>query len=47
LIKEKGYTINGAKEYLKTNKNASKDTLRVISSLESLKKFLLEVSDQL
>jgi DNA-binding transcriptional MerR regulator len=47
LIKDKGYTLSGAKEYLKDNKNASKDTLRVVSSLENLKKFLLEVSEQL
>ena len=47
LIKEKGFTLAGAKEYLKNNKNTSKDTLRVISSLENLKKFLVEVSEQL
>lgn len=47
LIKEKGYTLNGAKEYLKANKNTSKDTMRVISALENLKKFLVEVGEQL
>jgi DNA-binding transcriptional MerR regulator len=47
LIKEKGYTLAGAKEYIKGNKNTSKDTLRVISSLENLKKFLIDVRDQL
>src|ERR1700760_4383092 len=47
LIRDKGYTLHGAKEYLKNNMADSKDSNRVISSLESLKKFLLEVGDQL
>jgi DNA-binding transcriptional MerR regulator len=47
LIRDKGYTLSGAKEYLKGNVNESKDNQRVISSLESLKSFLIEVRDQL
>jgi DNA-binding transcriptional MerR regulator len=47
LIRDKGYTLNGAKEHLKTNITDSKDSHRVINSLENLKKFLLEVRDQL
>ena len=47
LIRDKGYTLNGAKEYLKNNMNDTKDSQRVISSLENLKKFLIEVRDQL
>jgi len=47
LIRDKGYTLNGAKEHLKNNMAASKDSHRVISSLENLKQFLLEVRDQL
>lgn len=47
LIRDKGYTLNGAKDYLKNNMAASKDSHRVINSLENLKKFLLEVRDQL
>jgi DNA-binding transcriptional MerR regulator len=47
LIRDKGYTLNGAKEHLKNNITDSKDSHRVIQSLESLKKFLLEVRDQL
>lgn len=47
LIRDKGYTLNGAREYLKNNMTASKDSQRVINSLENLKKFLLEVRDQL
>ncbi|HWZ14052.1 MAG TPA: MerR family transcriptional regulator [Mucilaginibacter sp.] len=47
LIRDKGYTLNGAKEHLKNNITDSKDSHRVIHSLENLKKFLLEVRDQL
>ncbi|MDB5124197.1 MAG: MerR family transcriptional regulator [Mucilaginibacter sp.] len=47
LIRDKGYTLNGAKEHLKNNITESKDSHRVIQSLENLKKFLLEVRDQL
>ena len=47
LIRDKGYTLNGAKEHLKNNLDEKKDTQRVIASLENLKNFLLEVRDQL
>ena len=47
LIRDKGYTLQGAKDYLKTNVNESRDNHRVIASLENLKKFLLEVRDEL
>lgn len=47
LIRDKGYTLQGAKDHLKNNLGETKDNQRVIDSLENLKKFLLEVSDQL
>ncbi|GAB3920117.1 MerR family transcriptional regulator [Mucilaginibacter myungsuensis] len=47
LIRDKGFTLAGAKEHLKSNGNETKDTQTVISSLENLKKFLLEVRDEL
>ena len=47
LVHDKGYTLNGAKEHLKNNSGDVKDTQKVINSLENLKKFLLEVRDQL
>jgi DNA-binding transcriptional MerR regulator len=47
LIKDKGYTLQGAKDHLKKSLNETKDSQRVISSLENLKKFLLEVRDAL
>lgn len=47
LVKEKGFTLQGAKEYLKNNKGEVKENQKVIDSLERLKRFLLEVKDQL
>ena len=47
LIRDKGYTVNGAKEHLKKNMGETKDTQSVVSALENIKKFLLEVRDQL
>jgi DNA-binding transcriptional MerR regulator len=47
LINDKGYTIQGAKDHLKNNMGETRDNQRVINSLESMKKFLLEVRDQL
>ncbi|HEY9533512.1 MAG TPA: MerR family transcriptional regulator [Mucilaginibacter sp.] len=47
LIRDKGYTLLGAKDFLKKNMGESKGSQRVIDSLENLKKFLLEVRDQL
>ncbi len=47
LIRDKGYTINGAREHLKKNIDESRESQRVIDSLESIKRFLLEVREQL
>ena len=47
LVKEKGYTLQGAKDYLSSNKAEVKENQKVIDSLERLKTFLLEVKEQL
>lgn len=47
LVKEKGYTLQGAKDYLKTNKQEVQENQRVIDSLQKIKSFLLEVRDSL
>jgi DNA-binding transcriptional MerR regulator len=47
LVKEKGYTQQGAKDYLLSNKAEVKENQKVIDSLERLKQFLLEVKEQL
>ncbi len=47
LVKEKGYTLQGAKDFLKENQQEARENQRVIASLEKLKSFLLEVRDGL
>lgn len=47
LVKEKGFTLQGAKEHLKLNKSDVKENQKIIHSLERLKQFLLEVKEQL
>jgi DNA-binding transcriptional MerR regulator len=47
LIKDKGYTIQGAKDFLKKNKNEALEQQKVIDSLEKIKLFMLELKEQL
>jgi DNA-binding transcriptional MerR regulator len=47
LVKDKGYTLQGAREYLKSNKDDAKENQKIIDSLERVKQFLLEVKEQL
>lgn len=47
LVKEKGFTLQGAKDYIRNNKGEIKENQKVIDSLEKLKQFLLEVKEQL
>jgi DNA-binding transcriptional MerR regulator len=46
LLRERKYTIEGAKEFLKNNKAAS-EKITMIKSLEKLKSFLLELKASL
>jgi DNA-binding transcriptional MerR regulator len=47
LVKDKGYTLQGAREFLKSNKDTVKENQKIIDSLERVKQFLLEVKEQL
>jgi DNA-binding transcriptional MerR regulator len=47
LVKEKGYTLKGANEMLKSQKNKIKDNLEIIESLEKVKSFLIELKNNL
>ncbi|GGC19478.1 transcriptional regulator [Parapedobacter defluvii] len=47
LVKDKGYTLQGARDYLRDNKSEARENQRVIDSLQRLKAFLLEVRDSL
>jgi len=43
LVKEKGYTLQGAKDLLKNGNDSLKEKIEIIDSLKKVKSFLLEV----
>jgi DNA-binding transcriptional MerR regulator len=45
LVKEKGYTLQGAKDFLGNNKD--KKNTETIEALKNLKRFLVELRDRL
>ncbi|MDB4173433.1 MerR family transcriptional regulator [Bacteroidia bacterium] len=47
LVKEKGYTIQGAREKLKTNKRKVSADVQIISKLENMKTFLQKLRAEL
>lgn len=47
LVKEKGYTLSGAKDEMKKNPNELKDQQKVVQALEKLKSFLIDMKDNL
>jgi DNA-binding transcriptional MerR regulator len=47
LVKERGYTLQGAKEKLKANKKDTFDNVEMVKSLERVKSFLLELKAEL
>ena len=50
LLKDKGYTIEGVKKYLKDRKGNNKSNYNnqpIIAKLQELKKFLLEIKNEL
>lgn len=47
LVKEKGYTLQGAKEIIKSDAKAAKDKLAIINSLKKVKSFLQELKENL
>lgn len=47
LVKERGYTLQGAKDKLRDNKEDVVNKVAVIDSLNRVKGFLLEIKDQL
>ncbi|MDL5047137.1 MerR family transcriptional regulator [Oscillatoria amoena NRMC-F 0135] len=47
LVKEKGFTLQGAKEMLRNNSFDVKDKLELIDSLKSVRRFMVEVRDRL
>ncbi|NTW32267.1 MAG: MerR family transcriptional regulator [Bacteroidetes bacterium] len=43
LVKERGYTLQGAKEKLKDNKTETVDNVEIVKTLNNIKDFLLEL----
>ena len=47
LVKERGFTLKGAKQQLKENKEQTVEKVRIIESLEKVKGFLQDLKGQL
>ncbi len=47
LVKERGYTLKGAKEKLKNNPEKIHEDAEIINTLKKVRKFLLEVKKEL
>lgn len=47
LVKERGFTLEGAKTHLKDNKKKTLDKLEIIIKLENIKKQLLDIKLEL
>ncbi len=47
LVKEKGFTLNGAKDMLKNDVQGVKDKMEMIESLKKVRKFLKDLSKEL
>lgn len=47
LVKERGFTLQGAKEKLKKNKTETVNSVEMVKSLNKIKNFLLEIKKEL
>ena len=47
LVKERGYTLQGAREKLKDNKEEVVNKVAIVDSLNRIKGFLLELKEQM
>lgn len=47
LVKERGFTLEGAKQKLKGNKDDTINNVEVVKSLNSIRAFLLEIKAEL
>jgi DNA-binding transcriptional MerR regulator len=47
LVKERGFTLQGAKDKLRQNKQETIDTFEVVKTLKKMKRFLLEVKSEI
>ncbi len=47
LVKEKGFTLQGAKEMLKNDSQAVKDKMEMLDSLKRIRQFMADLRDKL
>lgn len=47
LVKEKGYTLNGAREFVKSDVNAAVGKMDTLDSLKNIKSFLIQLKQEL
>lgn len=47
LLKERGFTVEGAKKKLKENKSDTIDNVQIINHLKEIKKFLSKLKEEL
>lgn len=47
LVKERGYTLQGAKDKLKNNKEDVKTSSELVNSLQKIRDFLVELKEEL
>lgn len=47
LVKEKGFTLQGAKDMLRNDTQAVKDKMEMLDSLRRVRNFLIEMRDKL
>jgi len=47
LVKEKGYTIQGARDHLAKHKSEAEKNIEIIKSLQEIRSFLIDVGKEL
>lgn len=47
LVKERGYTLQGARQKLKENKNETENAVEIIEKLKKIRLFLLDLKENL
>ena len=47
LVKERGYTLQGAREKIKQNKEGIEKNLEIVESLQQIKQYLLDIKAEI
>ena len=47
LVKERGYTLQGAREKLKVNRQEVEKTVEVVDALQKIRAFLIDIKEQM